>query len=364
MKVMNRFHIRFVLFFLIVATCIRCSDEQLVLRDETYTVDPSDAVVQQILKLGIELEDIKAHKDFYVAQGDILFPRKSATSSTPKTEQRRWFSIISPSNVRDIKIYLDEESFAILDLMVPLNLAISAFNASGSNLRMRRVFSLSHADITIRQDNSIMDLNYCGTGRFPFAGRPGSEIKIAEGFSILTSPSRLTFLLAHELGHTVGLRHTNETNGSQIIGTPAFDPLSVMNGSTCGNFWQGLSIHDKSALRKLYPAAAPNRLLSGNQLVPGQFLKSPNGQYRLILQHDGNLVYYHHSTAIWHSGTHGQPIAKCVMQANGDLVLLNSSGQVKWSSGTNGQVGSWLNVQDGRVVIYSTFGGAIWWRGL
>lgn len=64
----------------------------------------------------------------------------------------------------------------------------------------------------------------------------------------------------HELGHNLGLRHTNglgEGDGGvglvQIPGTPTSDSQSFMNSTTCGNSWNGASTYDVVALKTLWP---------------------------------------------------------------------------------------------------------------
>ncbi len=60
-----------------------------------------------------------------------------------------------------------------------------------------------------------------------------------------------------------------------------------------------------------------------------------NGDYKLIMQSDGNLVIYKNGSAKWHSGTHGNPNAVLRMQSDGNLVIyVNQS--PKWSSNTFG----------------------------
>ena len=49
----------------------------------------------------------------------------------------------------------------------------------------------------------------------------------------------------------------------------------------------------------------PSALSEGEELQQGQFLASPNGQFTLDMQTDGNLVEYEGGTAIWASGTSG-----------------------------------------------------------
>jgi hypothetical protein len=60
--------------------------------------------------------------------------------------------------------------------------------------------------------------------------------------------------ITHELGHIVGLKHTNESAGTYIPGTPVSDPNSLMNSTLTvvlgGNwFTQG----DYTAIHTLYP---------------------------------------------------------------------------------------------------------------
>jgi hypothetical protein len=99
---------------------------------------------------------------------------------------------------------------------------------------------------------------------------------------------------------------------------------------------------------------------TGDMLNPGEMLKrgeqltSPNRQYRLILQQDGNLVLYGgRKEPLWASNTQGQKVEKCIMQQDGNLVLYLHNGQPVWASNTNGRPGSFLVLQnDGNLVIY------------
>ena len=65
--------------------------------------------------------------------------------------------------------------------------------------------------------------------------------------------------------------------------------------------------------------------------------------------------------ALWSSGTFGNPGATINMQDDGNLVIYSTSGQALWSSGTSGNPGAKLRMQgDGNLVIYSTSGKALW----
>ncbi len=87
-------------------------------------------------------------------------------------------------------------------------------------------------------------------------------------------------------------------------------------------------------------------------LEPGAYLLSPDHQYELIMQGEGNLVLYHEGKALWDSSTWGNPGAYAVMQADGNFVIYNG-GPALWSSGTSGYPGAYLVLQDdSNLVIY------------
>lgn len=95
-----------------------------------------------------------------------------------------------------------------------------------------------------------------------------------------------------------------------------------------------------------------------------QYLQSPNGRIRLVMQGDGNLVVYlindGQYSPLWASGTTGYRAPfKAVLQVDGNLKLLGDDGGDRWSSGSRG-LGASLKVQDdGNVVMYSE-GKVIW----
>src|SRR6202046_452626 len=95
------------------------------------------------------------------------------------------------------------------------------------------------------------------------------------------------------------------------------------------------------ALASIAHASAPSDLIvSGTVLGPGQSLKSPNGQYTLDMQTNGDLVvYWMNGTALgrarWSTGTSGDNGARALLQSNGTLVLYSATGEALWSSNTS-----------------------------
>ena len=109
-------------------------------------------------------------------------------------------------------------------------------------------------------------------------------------------------------------------------------------------------------------ASAASLLTAGQTLTGNQNITSNNGDFRLVMQTDGNLVLYRLSdwTALWSSGTNGNSGAFAIMQGDGNLVVYKNTTPL-WSSNTNGNPNAYLNMQtDGNLVIYSASDSPLW----
>ena len=96
-------------------------------------------------------------------------------------------------------------------------------------------------------------------------------------------------------------------------------------------------------------------------MIAGQAIYSPNGQYQLIMQGDGNLVEYGPGgQVIWDSATNGNPGASAIMQGDGNLVVYSSAGTALWDSGTYGHAGASLVLNDGGTLEIVYQGTVIW----
>ncbi|CAG8799354.1 36397_t:CDS:1, partial [Gigaspora margarita] len=92
---------------------------------------------------------------------------------------------------------------------------------------------------------------------------------------------------------------------------------------------------------------------------------SPNGEHRLVMQTDGNLVLYSGSTAIWASNTCGKGAGpyRMALQTDGNLVVYAGNGLPMWASNTYKKQVSYLAVQnDANVVLYDRNWNAKWAR--
>ncbi|OVE78955.1 hypothetical protein BVY00_01485 [bacterium G20] len=106
-------------------------------------------------------------------------------------------------------------------------------------------------------------------------------------------------------------------------------------------------------------------LTAGNALHKDDYLSSSDGQSIYTLQRNGNFAFYDNFKLVWETGTQGTKADQVIMQADGNLVLYDSTNTAAWSavwsSATDRNSGARLNMQtDGNAVINSSTGTALW----
>jgi hypothetical protein len=123
-----------------------------------------------------------------------------------------------------------------------------------------------------------------------------------------------------------------------------------------------------AALVSLNASAASytKTIYSPNGLYQGDMLFSQNGQFRLMLQHDGNLVLSRvaDNGLVWANYAFGTTVA--VVQPDGNFVAYNASAVAVWNTQTGGRAGTGsnpvrLDLEDTGVLrLYNTSGVQIW----
>ena len=105
------------------------------------------------------------------------------------------------------------------------------------------------------------------------------------------------------------------------------------------------------------------QIASETRLNAGDYIKSPDSRYTLVMQDDGNLVMYSADGApIWNSGTAGRPGSYAVVQNDGNLVVYNAGNSALWWTGTWSKGASTLKMQDdGNLVMYRNSDNAFTW---
>lgn len=221
-----------------------------------------------IKDLGFDARSAVDAGEFIRVEGDIILAKASLTAkvdtgrSAPRPRvsyQWRTDTLVSAAKIKAIKVDLSGISSQSA-WTTAARAAMTEWNSiNGSSIRF---VEGTPADISLSFYST--DPNLFAVATFPSSnpGVPGSTIRINTSFSGNTSSSAKVMVLVHELGHTIGFRHTNwqqlgETQypgGATLIsGTPQTDGNSVMNGGTAGAEWNGFSAYDKTAARNTYP---------------------------------------------------------------------------------------------------------------
>lgn len=184
--------------------------------------------------------------------------------------------------------------------------AINAWN-NEPNCSIRMTYTAkSPADITIGYQNlSYYDEygrlvhKYYAVAHFPVSGKPGRTIKVDTYFDYSLDLEGKTWIIMHELGHCLGLRHTDymnrnnsgENEGDKIIDDGIqYDAIHIMgtpkdNSDTRSLMWSirslqrwpeySFSPNDVIALQNLYP------LVTGRLSISPSYSDSyTDGDYR------------------------------------------------------------------------------------
>lgn len=175
---------------------------------------------------------------------------------------------------------------------------------------------------------------------------------------------------AHTGGHPGAHAVMRKSGNLVVVGSSGH---ALWRSKTHGNPGAYLAVQDDGNLvvyaqdgsAPWYSSTFEPALYAGDQLNAGQYIRSPNGQYKLIMQSDGNLVLYdskQHPT--WNAQTAGKSGAFAVMQSDGNFVVYTPDMTPWFDSHTGGNPGAYLALQDdGNLVVYSAAQKALWDTG-
>lgn len=280
MKKNLKFYALILLSVIFIASCKKTD------QDTPLAESKNDAVLSYIKSLGFSANSIKDIGVEYLVDGDITFAKNmeiplnksqkvennliltDRQMSLPsindhKIGQYYGGTLVNQTNRINVRIMVDPSMNSMIN---EINSAIGQWNNEPSGISFSIVSSGSY-DILIKDAN--LGNGGCGRARFPLNGKAGDLVEINKSYISGNSFDQRQRTITHELGHTIGFRHTNwsangeNQNDSDLIGTPVTaidvpnaggtDANSLMNGSQCGMGAAYLSAKDKLALINLYP---------------------------------------------------------------------------------------------------------------
>lgn len=243
----------------------------------------------KIKEMGFQTDGIKESGDYYVVEGDILISKKSLSTVKNIEKSTNAGGKIAQGNTNQLiqgnltNVIITQEDFDTR-WFYAIREAIAAWNAIG-NCRINLIHSYNQfyppytssvtPNITVKKVN--LGAGGFGHSEFPTdSGQPGAVLQVNPYTNNVNGTPRSheqdVYMLIHEIGHCLGLRHTDfavegyyDDNGrfvgrNGVPGTPTSgnandDPNSVMNSGRLGtlNAWSSFSSYDVIAAQYLYP---------------------------------------------------------------------------------------------------------------
>lgn len=233
-----------------------------------------DDVLHQIEHLGFSTQNVIKEEGGYIVEGDIFLPEEMLRHNPLEEflrfvaeEQYRTFNLVGglPRTLRIAMTTNLPSSYS-----TALNTAISRFNNENLRLKFQRV---SQYPVNILFDRAPSGATYLASAGFPSGGNPyGTVLMNVNALGTSPGTSYLATIMAHEMGHCIGFRHTDYMNRSyscgsggnegqattgvgavHIPGTPTGpDPNSWMLACIGTGVNRPFNTNDKKALSYLY----------------------------------------------------------------------------------------------------------------
>lgn len=228
--------------------------------------------LQKIYDLGFSNKNVQKTDEGYLVEGDIILT-ETDLNSTPTSsflrvgdeEQYRTYNLVGglPRNIT-IRVSSSLPS----SYVTATNNAIARYNALGLRVTFTRVTSGGNIVISAAPSGS----GYLASAGFPTSGgNPYSSIRVNRSYLDYWNSNTVTSILAHEIGHCIGFRHTdymsrqyscggspvNEGASSygavHIPGTPTGpDPNSWMLACIGNGVNRPFNTNDRTALNYVY----------------------------------------------------------------------------------------------------------------
>ena len=206
---------------LALATCAlftSCSNESDVVKQD----EVSDAVMAKLVNAGFDVTNQApiVFENGYLVEGDIYMTDADIDNlkeglRLPVEEQYSTDNLVSTSGSRVITVYapVGGRNGYSSGMIAGLDLAIARYNAQNLEISFQRVTSSGGADISMtRLSKRDERRGVLGSAGFPTSsGDPYNQIKMSGILesSYGLSTEGIATIIAHEMGHCIGFRHTD-----------------------------------------------------------------------------------------------------------------------------------------------------------
>ena len=243
---------------------------------EAVQEEISQETLTKIYNHGFGKDNVQKVEEGYLVEGDIILTEDYLNSAPggnflriAEVEQYRTTNLVNAGGGRNISLSLSSELSSKAGYIAAVDELIKRFNAENLSLTFSRV--ASGGNINFVHANGP----YLASAGFPSGGNPYGQVKVySRNIGASNSTTFINYLatiLAHEVGHCIGFRHTDYMDRSyscggayqnegassvgaiHIAGTPTTaDPNSWMLACIGSGQNRPFNANDKTALGVLY----------------------------------------------------------------------------------------------------------------
>lgn len=227
----------FILLGLLATLTFASCKQDLTVEEDVTQQDLSDLESQQIKALGFSPQGAIKEDGEYIVEGDIRLTAENLKSKDATTaqflrigdeEQYRTTNLVTglPRTIRVLVSGLPSAYAVATDV------AIARYNAQPLTLKFQRI---TNGNFDIRIVAAPSGSSYLASAGFPSGGNPYNQVRVNSAY--LGSAGTTTWnnyvgtILAHELGHCIGFRHTDYYNRAISCGGTASNEGSAGIGA-------------------------------------------------------------------------------------------------------------------------------------
>ena len=234
----------------------------------------SQTVISQIKEMGLTTEGIQRVEGGYLVEGDIVITDENLATKPEYSllrvgdqEQYRTTNLVSVGSGRTVTVAVSTSLPSAY--VTATDEAIRRYNAQSLLIKFQRVSSGTY---NILMTKAPAGSTYLASAGFPSGGNPFNQVQVnSDAMGTANASTYIATVLAHEIGHCIGFRHTDYMDRSyscggaftnegastvgaiNIPGTPtAADPNSWMLACIGSGGNRPFNANDVTALRYVY----------------------------------------------------------------------------------------------------------------